>query len=77
MQNPFSGRIRITKTPLWKKKDTLSQKQGPHATVYLINGDRYIGDWENNQRHGKGIHYFKKNGYLYEGEFKNDMRSGF
>lgn len=67
----------IGDTARWRKKDILSQKSGPHATVYLINGDRYIGDWESNQRHGKGIHFFRKNGFTYEGEFKNDMRSGY
>ncbi|KAI8913493.1 hypothetical protein EDD86DRAFT_187159 [Gorgonomyces haynaldii] len=65
------------KEPLWKLKDKLSQKQGPHATVYLGNGEKYIGDWENNQRHGKGIHFYKSNGTIYEGEFKDDERSGY
>ena len=79
--NPSSIRISrhaaVGKPALWKAKDQLSQKQGPHATVYLINGDRYIGDWKNNQRHGKGIHFYKKTGYQYEGEFQNDQRSGY
>eukprot|EP00842_Homolaphlyctis_polyrhiza_P001142 jgi/Hompol1/2028/HPOL_005073-RA len=41
----------IAKMPRWQAKDRLSQKMGPHATVYLINGDRYIGDWKDNKRH--------------------------
>lgn len=64
------------RSPLWKTKDRLSQKRGPHATIYLINGDEYIGEWDNNLKHGKGIYFFSKNGYQYEGEFQIDMRCG-
>jgi hypothetical protein len=67
----------IQKTAQWKAKDMLSNKQGPHATVYFTNGDRYIGSWKDNQRHGKGIHYYKNSGNQYEGEFENDMRHGY
>ncbi|KAI8920505.1 hypothetical protein BC831DRAFT_479341 [Entophlyctis helioformis] len=67
----------IAKVPRWQVKDRLSQKAGPHATVYLINGDRYIGDWKDNKRHGKGMHYYRKTGNLYEGEWENDMRQGY
>jgi hypothetical protein len=66
-----------TERPVVAKTRSDINDSGPHATVYLINGDRYIGDWMNNQRHGKGIHYYKKNGYIYEGEFSNDMRAGY
>lgn len=44
--------VAVTKTPKWEEKDELSQKAGPHATVYLINGDRYLGEWQRNQKHG-------------------------
>ncbi|KAL2913101.1 hypothetical protein HK105_207446 [Polyrhizophydium stewartii] len=67
----------IAKTPRWRVKDKLSQKMGPHATVYLINGDRYIGDWKDNKRHGKGMHFYCKSGNVYEGEWENDMRHGY
>ena len=36
----------------WKSRDKLSQKNGPHATVYLINGDKYMGEWKDNLRDG-------------------------
>ncbi|KAJ3312607.1 hypothetical protein HDV04_002924 [Boothiomyces sp. JEL0838] len=29
------------KTSIWKAKDKLSQKNGTHSTIYLINGDRH------------------------------------
>lgn len=38
--------------PQWKTKDRLGQKNGPHATVYLVNGDQYIGEWKDNLKHG-------------------------
>jgi hypothetical protein len=62
---------------IWKQKDALSQKNGAHATVYLINGDRYSGEWKDNQRHGKGTHYYKKSGHKYMGEWENDKRHGY
>ena len=42
----------ITQTPLWQERDILSQKNGPHATVFMINGDRYLGEWKGNKKHG-------------------------
>jgi hypothetical protein len=63
--------------PIWKQKDALSQKNGAHATVYLINGDRYSGEWKDNLRHGKGTHYYKKSGQKYMGEWKLDKRDGY
>jgi hypothetical protein len=61
----------------WKIRDKLSEKNGPHATIYLINGDRYMGDWKDNKRHGKGTHFYSKSGNKYVGEWKNDMRHGY
>jgi hypothetical protein len=42
----------ITQTPHWQERDLLSQKNGPHATVFMVNGDRYLGEWEGNKKHG-------------------------
>ncbi|EGF76275.1 hypothetical protein BATDEDRAFT_92863 [Batrachochytrium dendrobatidis JAM81] len=67
----------VSNTLRWQAKDRLSYKTGPHATVYLINGDRYIGNWKDNKRHGKGMHFYKKSGNVYEGEWENDQRQGF
>lgn len=58
----------------WKIKDKLSQKNGAHSTIYLINGDRYQGDWKDNMRHGKGTHYYKSSGHKYLGEWQEDKR---
>jgi hypothetical protein len=29
-----------------------AQKEGPHATVYLVSGEQYKGDFHDNKRHG-------------------------
>lgn len=36
--------------------------------IVYENGDYYMGDWENNQKSGRGTYYFN-NGVVYEGEF--------
>ena len=43
--------------------------------MYYKNGDRYEGEWKNDDREGKGILYYK-NGDRYDGEWKNDKREG-
>ncbi|KAJ3325550.1 hypothetical protein HDV06_003320 [Boothiomyces sp. JEL0866] len=65
------------KASIWKAKDKLSQKNGTHSTIYLINGDRYIGEWKDNLRHGKGTHFYKSSGYQYMGEWQFDKRHGY
>ncbi|KAI8615899.1 hypothetical protein BC830DRAFT_1063912 [Chytriomyces sp. MP71] len=67
----------ITKTPLWQQRDALSRKSGPHATVYMVNGDRYLGEWLANKKHGNGTYFYNSTGSIYEGEWANDMRNGF
>ena len=39
--------------PLWKEWDYKAQKKGVHHTVYSVNGDRYTGEWDNNQKNGE------------------------
>ena len=34
-------------------------------------GEYYIGQWLNNNRHGKGIIYYKNGNIKYEGDFVN------
>ncbi|KAJ3031225.1 UNVERIFIED_CONTAM: hypothetical protein HDU68_005831 [Siphonaria sp. JEL0065] len=67
----------ITKTPLWEQRDMLSRKNGPHATVYMINGDRYLGEWFANKKQGNGTYFYNETGSIYEGEWANDQRNGF
>ena len=42
----------VTTEPKWKKKDRLSYKNGPHATISMMNGDTYFGEWKDNLKHG-------------------------
>lgn len=38
-----------------------------------MNGDKYLGDWNNNQKHGKGVYEYS-NGDRYEGLFSDGKR---
>jgi hypothetical protein len=40
-----------------------------------VNGNRYDGEWKENQRNGLGIHTFLS-GHRYDGEWKEDKRNG-
>ena len=42
-----------------------------HFTIHRRDGRTYIGEWLNNDRHGKGS-YTKANGEKIEGEWKED-----
>lgn len=65
------------KEPLWHLRDQKSEKNGPHAMVYLMNGDTYLGEWKNNMKHGKGTYTCARTGSVYEGEWKDDRRDGY
>ena len=41
--------------PLWKEWDYKAQKKGVHHTVYSVNGDRYTGEWDKNQKNGESL----------------------
>jgi hypothetical protein len=45
-------------------------------TVYLKNGDKYVGDYENCKYDGFGKMFYK-NGDRFEGEFKENQKNGF
>ena len=40
------------------------------------NGDKYVGETLNNERHGYGL-YFYTNGDFYYGEYKNNKQCGY
>lgn len=40
------------------------------GTYYKNNGDKYIGEWENDLRNGHGIYVWNKGGYY---EVKNEL----
>jgi hypothetical protein len=45
--------------------------------IILDNGDYYIGELENNLKHGKGIIYYNNGKIKYEGDFINDKYEGY
>lgn len=42
----------IGKVARWKQKDLLARRNGPHSTVYMTNGDWYLGEWNNDMKQG-------------------------
>lgn len=47
--------------------------QNGFGTLTKPNGDVYEGDWLNGLREGSGIHYFKAQEKIYDGEWINDQ----
>ena len=47
----------------------------PQKTIKYQNGDSYVGQTRNNQRHGEGIYYWTE-GDKYDGEWTNDKENG-
>ena len=45
------------------------------ATHYYNNGAKYVGDWKNGKRHGKGTYYWRS-GDKYIGNYKNGKMHG-
>jgi hypothetical protein len=39
------------------------------------NKDKYVGDWKEDKRNGRGV-LTTKNGDTYEGEYKDDLKDG-
>ena len=42
----------------------------------IKNGDKYDGEWLNNQMHGQGRYVWKNNARVYEGSFENGLKHG-
>ncbi|XP_019937150.2 MORN repeat-containing protein 3-like isoform X2 [Paralichthys olivaceus] len=60
-----------------KLLDVKSQKCGLRHTVYATNGDKYTGEWQNNQKHGTGTQIWKESGASYNGEWKFGKPDGY
>ncbi|XP_045441527.1 MORN repeat-containing protein 3 isoform X3 [Pipistrellus kuhlii] len=63
--------------PPWKEWDQKAQKNGLRHQVHAVNGDRYVGEWKDNMKHGKGTQIWKKKGTIYEGDWKFGKRDGY
>ncbi|KAI9093743.1 hypothetical protein DFS34DRAFT_256569 [Phlyctochytrium arcticum] len=66
----------IVNTPKWKQKEIAALRNGPRASVYMINKDQYLGEWKDGLKHGKGIYTYAQTGAVYEGEWVKDLRNG-
>ncbi|KAI8824177.1 uncharacterized protein EV422DRAFT_573260 [Fimicolochytrium jonesii] len=67
----------IVNVPKWKEKEMASLRNGPRATFYMNNGDRYIGDWKSGKKDGNGTYFYTVSGAVYQGEWSDDQRSGY
>ncbi len=41
--------------------------------MYYGNGDKYIGEWRNDRKHGQGI-YYESSGSKYAGVWKDNVK---
>ena len=67
---------KVNTSPLWKKWDKEAQKYGLRHTIYAINGDKYIGEWNDNKKDGRGFLSFNRGHSIYKGDWKNDLSHG-
>ncbi|KAG8224347.1 hypothetical protein J437_LFUL004303 [Ladona fulva] len=63
------------KEPLWREWERLSLRNGLRRAIFSTNGDKYLGEWQNDVKGGKGF-ISDKNGWLYEGDWAGGLRHG-
>ncbi|XP_030757873.1 MORN repeat-containing protein 3-like isoform X3 [Sitophilus oryzae] len=56
--------------------EDMTKKNGFRRTIYNTVGDRYIGEWKDDKKSGKGI-ILTRNDDLYEGDMERNFRHGF
>ena len=56
--------------------DIVENKLEGNGKYIYENGEYYIGQWLNGNKHGKGIKYYKNGSIKYEGDFVNDVYEG-
>ena len=49
---------------------------GGHGSLTYGNGDKYVGEYKENNRDGKGTYYFADQGLIYIGDWQNNLRHG-
>ena len=47
-----------------------------NGTKYSANGNKYIGPWKNDQKHGVGLHFDAKDQTSRRGEWVHGKRKG-
>ena len=57
--------------------DFVNDKAEEQGTYNFENGNYYIGQFSNNNKHGEGIVYSYYGNVIYEGSFVDDAPSGY
>lgn len=72
----FGDRCRAgkSKPSPWHEIEQRANKNGRRQLIVLDDGTEYVGDWQNNLKHGVGTHYTAKGAY--EGGFVDDLYEG-
>ena len=70
-RNNSSSRSTTYSTPSYRPDNFTG-----HKSQGFTDGSRYVGDFVNGKRHGKGTNYFA-DGAQYEGDFKNGYMNGY
>lgn len=73
----YESTRKYAEPPLWKKWERLAKREGLRRTIYALNGDRYLGEWRDDRKHGVGTYWYKKSGEIYSGNWVKDKRSGY
>lgn len=55
--------------------DFRAGKKDGNGTMVLPNGNKYIGQWENDCKHGIGVWYTAKDGVKKQGQWAHDKRT--
>ncbi|XP_022120458.2 MORN repeat-containing protein 3-like [Pieris rapae] len=63
-------------TPLSKAAERKAVKNGLHHSIFTSRFDRYVGDWNNDLKQGKGL-FLTYTGKLYEGDWFKGFRHGY
>ncbi len=61
----------------YNKREGYGSMEWANSNIYMSyrSGQRYVGDWHNNMRHGVGTHFYSSR-VKYVGKWENDMRHG-
>lgn len=74
---PFKNRKNVYVITRSKKLETLSYRNGPRKAIFGTDGSKYIGEWKDDKKNGKGLEINLESETIHKGEFRNNLRDGF